>query len=356
MDCREEMTLSGSSQYYFNTGVSGPIPNSSSSVFGSSPPDFENFSNPNSSVETNVIVGHVGPTLKVENSPSSFGDEMNMGVNSGGGGVNSGDLAKKKRGRPRKYGPDGANVSLALSPLSSNLSPGSEVERKNRGRPKGTGRKQRLASLGEWMNSSAGMAFTPHVIHIGVGEDIASKILLFAQQRPRALCIMSAHGTVSAVTLTQPESSQDSVTYEGRFQILCLSGSYLLSEEGGPRDRTGGLSISVCSPDGHVIGGAVGGRLIAASLVQVIVCSFVYGDSKTKNSPNGEAKADHDSEVQPTEKSSTPGSAGPSEDIAPNSAMAGSDDIAPNSTMVGSPPNSWPGTTEPKTEIDLAHG
>lgn len=152
MDCREEMALSGSSPYYFNTRVSGPISNSSSSVFGSSPPDFKNFSNPNSSIETNVMVGHVGPTLNVENSPSSFGDDMNMGVNSGsgGGGMASGDLAKKKRGRPRKYVPDGANVSLALSPFSSNLSPGSEVERKNRGRPKGTGRKQRLASLGNF--------------------------------------------------------------------------------------------------------------------------------------------------------------------------------------------------------------
>lgn len=96
--------------------------------------------------------------------------------------------------------------------------------------------------------------------------------------------------------------------------------------------------------------------LVKHHLLQAIVCSFVYGDSKTKNSPNGEAKADHDSEVQPTEKSSTPGSAGPSEDIAPNSAMTGSEDIAPNSAMAGGPPNSWPGTTEPKTEIDLAHG
>lgn len=31
-----------------------------------------------------------------------------------------------------------------------------------------------------------------------------------------------------------------------------------------------GISISVSSPDGHVLGGAVGGRLIAASPVQVV--------------------------------------------------------------------------------------
>lgn len=63
---------------------------------------------------------------------------------------------------------------------------------------------------------------------------------------------------------------------QGRFEILCLSGSYLVAETGGPRNRTGGISISVCSSDGHVIGGAIGGRLIAASSVQVFAeCLFI---------------------------------------------------------------------------------
>lgn len=150
MDSREEMTLSGSSPYYFNGGIGGPVLDS---------PEFKDFSNPNDSVETNVMVSHLGPTQNVENLGTHFGEEMNMVMNSGGygGGMASGevDLSKKKRGRPRKYGPDGANVAnvaLALSPLSSNLSAGSgtEVERKNRGRPKGSGRKQRLASLGNF--------------------------------------------------------------------------------------------------------------------------------------------------------------------------------------------------------------
>ena len=38
---------------------------------------------------------------------------------------------------------------------------------------------------------------------------------------------------------------------------------------GGSRNRTGGLSVSLASPDGRVIGGGVGGVLIAASPVQV---------------------------------------------------------------------------------------
>lgn len=69
--------------------------------------------------------------------------------------------------------------------------------------------------------------------------------------------------------------------FQGRFEILCLSGSYLVAENGGPRNRTGGISISVCSPDGHIIGGAIGGRLIAASPVQVQIRSSIL--SFTRN-------------------------------------------------------------------------
>jgi len=35
-----------------------------------------------------------------------------------------------------------------------------------------------LLTAGEWMNTSAGLAFTPHVIHISVGEVMSSLVLL----------------------------------------------------------------------------------------------------------------------------------------------------------------------------------
>lgn len=41
-----------------------------------------------------------------------------------------------------------------------------------------------------------------------------------------------------------------------------------MNEEGGPKSRTGGMSVSLSGPEGHVIGGGIG-MLIAASLVQV---------------------------------------------------------------------------------------
>ncbi|KAK4795382.1 hypothetical protein SAY86_013376 [Trapa natans] len=193
---------------------------------------------------------------------------------------------KRKRGRPRKYGPDG-KVALGLLPTSGaapdSSTPGTvtPLPKNVRGRPRGSGRKQLLETVGEWMNSSAGLAFAPHVISFETGEDVVAKILSFSQQRPRAVCILSGCGTISLVTFRQPASSGGSITYEGRFEILRLSGSYLIDKEGGPRNRTGGVSVSLSSPEGHVIGGSAG-ILIAAGPVQVIICSFVYGNSKAK--------------------------------------------------------------------------
>lgn len=81
----------------------------------------------------------------------SHGISIGSSPDTGGGVASSGEPVKKKRGRPRKYGPDGA-VSLMLSPMSAtaNSTPGSE--KRPRGRPPGSGRKQQLANLGTCEN------------------------------------------------------------------------------------------------------------------------------------------------------------------------------------------------------------
>lgn len=45
-------------------------------------------------------------------------------------------------------------------------------------------------------------------------QDIATKIMSFSQQGPRAVCILSANGAVSTVTLRQSGTSAGTVTYE----------------------------------------------------------------------------------------------------------------------------------------------
>ncbi|CAL4989657.1 unnamed protein product [Urochloa decumbens] len=155
----------------------------------------------------------------------------------------------------------------------ANLSSG-----RRRGRPRGSGRRQILATLGEWYALSAGGSFTPHVIIVGTREDVAARIMSFSQKGPRSICILSANGSISNVTLRQPDSSGSTFTYEGRFEILQLMGSFTMAEEG--RRRTGGLSVSLAGPDGRVVGGVVAGTLRAASPIQVIVGSFLPNSLK----------------------------------------------------------------------------
>ena len=59
---------------------------------------------------------------------------------------------------------------------------------------------------------------------------------------------------------------------QGRFEIISLSGSFLLSDNNGSRSRTGGLSVSLAGSDGRVLGGGVAGMLQAAPAVQVSLC------------------------------------------------------------------------------------
>ncbi|XP_074576280.1 AT-hook motif nuclear-localized protein 10-like [Curcuma longa] len=199
-----------------------------------------------------------------------------------GGVLNLDEPMKKKRGRPRKYGPDGA-MSLGLTPSSASgysNSAGSDPTAKRRGRPPGSGKKQQLDALG-----TPGIGFTPHVISVKVGEDIASKIMAFSQQGPRSVCILSANGDISDVTLRQPAISGGTVTYEGRYEIISLSGSFLLTEEGGTRSRSGGLTVALAGSDGRILGGGVTGMLVAATPVQVVVGSFLAGGKKPKSEP-----------------------------------------------------------------------
>ncbi|KAL3738042.1 hypothetical protein ACJRO7_019553 [Eucalyptus globulus] len=195
-------------------------------------------------------------------------------------------LLKKKRGRPRKYGPDGS-VTMALSPKPISSSAPSPVidfssapPKRGRGRGAGSVAKPsfEVENLGEWVACSVGANFTPHIITVNTGEDVTMKIISFSQQGPRAICILSANGVISSVTLRQPDSSGGTLTYEGRFEILSLTGSFMPSDSGGTRSRSGGMSVSLASPDGRVVGGGVAGLLVAAGPVQVVVGSFLAGN------------------------------------------------------------------------------
>ena len=139
---------SGSASYYMHRGgVSG---SGAQSGMIHVPPGFRPLHNQGIPAQSNVRVSSVGSTFSVEPPHPNFTHGINIGVSPG---VPSSEPIKKKKGRPRKYGPDGP-VSLQLSPMSAapNATPGSNSssQKRARGRLPGTGRKQKLADLGKF--------------------------------------------------------------------------------------------------------------------------------------------------------------------------------------------------------------
>ncbi|GAV65831.1 AT_hook domain-containing protein/DUF296 domain-containing protein [Cephalotus follicularis] len=232
---------------------------------------------------------------------------------------------KRKRGRPRKYGGQDVSMSSALVPVPQNqpsadpavaevfsppppppvatsptlslpLAPaaaaaatptpaGGSIVKKARGRPPGSSTKKTQPSqLQPQTLGVHGFSFTPYVINVKAGEDISAKIMSFSQQGPRDVCILSANGAISNAILRQQSAANGVVYCEGRFEILSLSGSFLLTENGPPQSRSGGLSVSLAGSDGHVFGGGVAGTLVAASPVQIVVASFVEDGRKESKS------------------------------------------------------------------------
>jgi len=59
------------------------------------------------------------------------------------------------------------------------------------------------------------------------------------------------------------------VLFQGRFEIITLSGSVLNYEVNGSTNRSGNLSVALAGPDGGIVGGSVVGNLVAATQVQV---------------------------------------------------------------------------------------
>ncbi|KAK7380195.1 hypothetical protein VNO78_32685 [Psophocarpus tetragonolobus] len=193
---------------------------------------------------------------------------------------------KKKRGRPRKYGPDGKVAALSPMPISSSIPLTGDFSawKRGRGKPLESSIKKSFkffeaegAGPGDGIAYSVGANFTPHILTVNDGEDVTMKIMSFSQQGCRAICILSANGTISNVTLRQPTSCGGTLTYEGRFEILSLSGSYMPTENGITKSRSGGMSVSLAGPDGRVMGGGLAGLLVASGPVQVVVASFLPG-------------------------------------------------------------------------------
>ncbi|KAK1586498.1 hypothetical protein Q3G72_003164 [Acer saccharum] len=152
-----------------------------------------------------------------------------------------------------------------------------------RGRPKGSGKLQVLASTGGYFGETAGGKFSPHVMIVATGEDIHTKVFSLCESAQQTVVVLSATGTISNVVLG-PTIALAEVSFEGEFEILSLSGSFTHDKMDGKKHVTGMLSISLAKPNGQVFGGSVGGPLIVATTpVQLIVGVFKQNILKEYN-------------------------------------------------------------------------
>ncbi|KAL6509466.1 hypothetical protein OROGR_022776 [Orobanche gracilis] len=189
--------------------------------------------------------------------------------------------SKKKRGRPRKHAGDGSIVALSPMPISASIpfsGDYSSAWKQSVSRPANSFKKKHkleYESSGRMVANPVVGGFIPHMITVNTGEDIMMRIISFSQQGSRAICILAANGTISNVTLRQPSSSGGTLTFEGRFEILSLTGSFMPSDNGLTKSRSGGLSVSLAGADGRVLGGGLAGMLVAAGPVQLVIGSFL---------------------------------------------------------------------------------
>ncbi|GFP93305.1 hypothetical protein PHJA_001474900 [Phtheirospermum japonicum] len=138
MDQRESMMQPGSGPYYSSGFQPSPSmnslshfqPNAGGNFFGSIAP----LDNSSTMSPHGISLGPPPPAVSVGPPPAMLQGEQPV---------------RRKRGRPRKYGREGA-ASLTLSPSTSSSVPIVGTNPKRRGRPPGPGRKQQIFSIAHY--------------------------------------------------------------------------------------------------------------------------------------------------------------------------------------------------------------
>lgn len=230
------------------------------------PPHQQEQSNNNMSHANNIIFQQ--PQQNLPSPLSGHNPKTARSASAAAAGAITGSAAaavgataepSKKRGRPRKASTDG---TTGVAGAASSEKPSKKLH----GRTPGSGKKHQQPEA----SGAVGFGSMRH-IPVRIGEDIVSRVMTFLQQGPPAVSVLSATGVVCNVTLRQSAMGSGTVTHEGRFTIISLSGSFRISQSNGSSGIIGGLSVLLSGPDDKVLSGIVVGKLTAASPVQMFV-------------------------------------------------------------------------------------
>ncbi|XVF47246.1 hypothetical protein PTKIN_Ptkin03bG0094100 [Pterospermum kingtungense] len=192
---------------------------------------------------------------------------------------------------PTSGGSGGCSNSKAPSDkIDHHPTPSSTSERstrKPRGRPPGSKNKPKPPVVITRDNDSA---MKPVVLEISAGSDIIDTIISFARANRVGITVLSAAGSVSYVTLQYPgPHAPPPYVLHGSFGLLSLSGSYISSSSlsssnktpqpssasSSPSPVTCSFALTIVGAQGHLFGGIVGGKVMAATQVIVVATTFV---------------------------------------------------------------------------------
>lgn len=200
--------------------------------------------------------------------PWPFGDPVERGPRSDQWTLQTSEEEENNDRRKRR---SRENTKSQEAPLGIEGGAGDEVgHKRQRGRPAGSKNKPKPSMI--MMSNDNPHALRVHVLEISNGCDVGESVATFAQREQRGICVLSGSGTVSNVTLRQPRAPGAIVSLEGRFEILSLSGSFLLPPV---PPVASGLTVYLASAQGQVVGGSVVGALVASGPVTIIAVSFV---------------------------------------------------------------------------------
>ena len=146
------------------------------------------------------------------------------------------------------------------------------VARKPRGRPAGSKNKPKPPII---ITRDSANTLRAHAMEVMSGCDVGECLATFARRKQRGICVLSATGCVTNVSLRQPNPSSGTgpvITLHGHFEILSLVGSILP-----PPSPLGvsGLEIYLAGQQGQVVGGAIIGPLIASGPVIIMAATFM---------------------------------------------------------------------------------
>lgn len=165
------------------------------------------------------------------------------------------------------------------------------VPKKPRGRPPGSKNRPKPPVVITKENESS---LKPILLEISAGSDIVESLIDFARKRQIGITVLSCSGSVSNVTLRHPLSHAPSLSLHGPFNLLSLSGSFIVGSKQISFLSSSGscFSFGIClaGAQGQVFGGIVGGKVIASSVVVVVVTTFQNATFHSLPSENDEVE------------------------------------------------------------------